>query len=467
MAERLTNELVGSKPAPAKGAITVWDDDPKAPGFGVRIFAATKQHPAGVRSFFLNYRVDGVERRYTIGRFPKWSTTAARAEAQELGKRVDKGEDPAVAKRDQREAPTVQDLIDRYIADHLPQKAANKEPARRADELRMLDLIGDSLGRRRKVAEIHSGDIEAVHRQITAANGPVRANRVKSIASKMFSLSLKVRAGEKKAWRDKAAGNPCQGVESNHEDQKERFLSEAEISAVSDALNEHAAGSSADCIRFMMFTGCRPKEAMRATWAQIDQEPGFWVKPSAHTKQKKIHKAPFTAPALALVDKLRKARKDDNPYLFPGQLRKGRAKAHVTQVWHVWQRVKERATVALWEGSADAAVASVLADLRQGLGRRPAIKEVLAEAQRRAVALPIGLLDVRPYDARHTFASVGAGGGESLLIIGKLLGHTQARTTQRYAHLADNPLREAANRIGAVISGAAQPARAEVIPLKR
>jgi site-specific recombinase XerD len=66
--------------------------------------------------------------------------------------------------------------------------------------------------------------------------------------------------------------------------------------------------------------------------------------------------------------------------------------------------------------------------------------------------------DARAYDLRHTFASIGAGGGLSLQIIGRLLGHTQSRTTQRYAHLADDPLREAAAKIGAVIAGAGKDA---------
>jgi integrase len=65
--------------------------------------------------------------------------------------------------------------------------------------------------------------------------------------------------------------------------------------------------------------------------------------------------------------------------------------------------------------------------------------------------------DARLYDLRHTFASVGAGGGLSLPIIGRLLGHTQPRTTQRYAHLADDPLREAAEKITTVITGAGKP----------
>ena len=75
--------------------------------------------------------------------------------------------------------------------------------------------------------------------------------------------------------------------------------------------------------------------------------------------------------------------------------------------------------------------------------------------------------DARVYDLRHTFASVGAGGGLGLPIIGKLLGHTQSRTTQRYAHLADDPLREAAEKITTVITGAGKLDDDKVVPLSR
>src|SRR5258705_3655987 len=310
MAEKLTSNLIDSIPAPASGAITRWDNDPKARGFGVRIFAATKQNPTGVRSFFINYRIEGIERRHTIGKYPTWSAAAARAEAQELRRRIDRGEDPANEKRERREAATVKDLIDRYIEDHLPKKAASEDPARRNDEIRMLDLIGDSLDLRRKLTEIHSGDVEAMHRQITESRGPVRANRVLAIASKAFSLSLKPLPGETKPWRDAAAGNPCKGIERNPEEGRERFFSEAEIAALSDALAEHTTGSAADCIKFIMFTGCRPGEAMRAAWAQMDIEPGYWVKRSAHTKQRKVHKVPLSPPTLALLEKLREPRKE-------------------------------------------------------------------------------------------------------------------------------------------------------------
>ena len=130
--EKLTDQRVREATAPAVGSVTIWD--PSVVGFAVRIFAPTNRHPAGARSFFLNYRIDGRERRFSIGKFPTWSVEAARERAKELRKEIDRGHDPAGEKRERREAPTVQDLIDRYTEEHLPAKTAGAQRAKIADD---------------------------------------------------------------------------------------------------------------------------------------------------------------------------------------------------------------------------------------------------------------------------------------------------------------------------------------------
>jgi integrase len=258
---------------------------------------------------------------------------------------------------------------------------------------------------------VHGGDIVDMHRKLTEANGPVRANRMLAVCSKMFGMSLVPRAGETHPWRNAMQGNPCKGVERNHEEARERFFSQAELAAISDALAE-CDGTAADCIRLIMLSGARPSEAMKAEWSGFDAEPGYWIRPSAHVKTRKTLKVPLSPPAIELIDRLRKQR-GKSPFVFPGTV-PGKP---LTVLYHTWRPVKERA------------------GLEKG---------------------------ARIYDLRHSFASVGAGGGLSLPIIGRLLGHTQSRTTQRYAHLSDDPLREAADKIGNVIAG---KRRGNVIPL--
>jgi integrase len=393
---KLSHEAVTRTKPPAKGSVLIFDGGPdRIRGFAIRIFAN------GVRSFVLVYRINGRQRRITIGQHPTWSVQAARLRAKELRQQVDSGRDPAEEKLEARDAPTVQDLIGRYVRDALPARKLNPKHTRAAH--RMLELIAAGLGERRRVVDIHFGDLEALHHRATEAHGPVAANRLLGQASVLFALSLKPMAGETRPWRDAVMGNPCRGIKRNPEQGRERFFSTAELAAISDALAEYT-GPAADCVRLLAFTGARPAEAMKARWEEFD-EPGHWNKPSSHTKQRKNHRVPLNAAALELIDRLRKQR-GKSELVFG-----------LSDISRCWEFVRDRA----------------------GLGKT-----------------------ARLYDLRHSFASLGAGGGLSLLIVGKLLGHSQARTTQRYAHLASDVLKEATDRIGAVITG-----NGNVTPLKR
>jgi integrase len=407
MPRKLDERSVKTAAPPPRGAISIWDSEVR--GFGLRVYAPTRRNPEGSRAFFINYRSLGVERRLTIGEYPAWSALAARTEAKALRKRIDSGEDPARERREAREAPTVKDLADRYAAEHLPRKAPS---SRKADWAMIAGEILPALGEQ-KVADIHHGDLKALHERITASGRPVRANRVIAVASKMFALSLLPQAGDSEPWRDAAMGNPCKGIERNQEEGRERFFSSGEIAALSDALKVHET-PAADCLRLIMLTGCRPGEAMRATWGEFG-EVGYWDKPSQHTKQRRRHRVPLSPAATDLIAKLTRKRAGNSEFVFSGRI-KGQP---LRELRGCWEQVTARA----------------------------------------------GLDGARVYDLRHSFASIGAGGGLSLQIIGKLLGHTVARTTEKYAHLTDDPLREAAAKIGGVIAGAGKGAN--VVPLKR
>jgi len=400
MAKKLTETLVKGLTPPERGERFIYDSD--LTGYAVKLFAPTKSNPKGARTFVLIYRRNGSLRRLRIGSWPEWSVTAARAEAKEIRQRVDRGEDPARERRDWYEAPTMLDLVERYKREHLPRKSEQSQH----DDGVMLGHILKYIGAERKVVDVHHGDVVALHRGITDSGHPVLANRTVACASRMFSLALLPMAGEDKPWRDQAQGNPCKGVERNPEQARERFLSSAEIAAVVEGLDAYGHTPAADCLRLIMLTGCRPGEAMLATWAQFDTQPGFWIKPSSHTKQRREHRLPLSAPVLQLLADIRECRGEINPneFVFPGQL----PSQPLQQVRRCWDAVCKHA----------------------------------------------GLTDVRIYDLRHTFAATGASGGLSLLLIGRLLGHTQARTTQRYAHLADDPLREAADKIASAITKA-------------
>ena len=166
MSQRLADGVVKTLPAPKSGSQITYDTEVK--GFGARITAA------GARSFILNYRTRlGRERRYTIGNFPDWKTAAARAEAAELKKQIDRGGDPLGDVHAGRKAPTIADLCDRFVAEYLPRK----RPSTQKSYLQQIEgEIRPALGRL-KVAEVVFTDVEPFASRHQQAKRLYRANR--------------------------------------------------------------------------------------------------------------------------------------------------------------------------------------------------------------------------------------------------------------------------------------------------
>lgn len=385
---KITGDTVKNPERPDKGYRLIWDGgDGAVNGFGVRITAA------GAVSFIYNYRTKGgTLRRYTIGSPPIYSVEAARDEAKDLAQRVRKGADPLADKAAEREAPTFQDLADYYIERHLP----NKRPASAKNDRQTIEkVLLPKLGKR-KVVEITSNDIDKIHQRITNESGPYRANRVLALLSKMFALAI-----NPKKWRN---DNPAKGIERNHEEKRERYLSDDELARLTKTLDAWPDQSVANAVRLLLYTGARRGEALSATWKQFDLEQGVWTKPSAHIKQKKTHTVPLSPEAISVLSKMRGEAKSISPYLFPGPGKSG----HLVEIKKGWASICEAAD----------------------------------------------LEDLRLHDVRHSFASILVAGGATLPMIGRLLGHTQVSTTQRYAHLDVDPLRELVGKVGAAVNGA-------------
>ena len=402
MAERLSDKGVRDIAPPEKGQRLVFDS--VVSGLAVRVLRT------GARAFVFNYRVHGRERRLTIGSPPAWTVAQARDRAGELRRSVDVGGDPMQARQDARKADDVNALADRFEAEHLAKRRASTSKG----YLGMLrHHIRPALGRM-KVADVRHEDVDRLHRKI-AATAPYQANRTIAVLSKMFGLAVK--------WGLRA-DNPVKGIERAPEEKRERFLTPAEIAKLGEILAAHPERRSCNAIRLLLLTGARRGEMLSATWSQFDLEKGVWTKPSAATKQAKEHRIPLSAPAMALLSEMRAAADPTCPYVFPGQ-RKADARgrpvwAHLTDIKRVWASVCEAA----------------------------------------------GIEGVRVHDLRHSYASILASSGLSLPIIGALLGHTQPQTTARYAHLLDDPLRAATERVGAVVTGAGQ-AGADLVPMRR
>lgn len=377
----------------------IFDDDVSS--FGVRLY------PSGRKSFVIIYRINGRQRWYTIGDFPDWSVSAARERAKELKRDIDRGVDPQAEREEARAAPTVRDMIDRFIAEHLPKLA----PRNAADQKSMLKKLVEPEWGSRKVADITSADVDRLLTKIAegrrrpakqtpkrkrkkplavAKPTPIRANRVGEVLRKMFTIAMD-------DWKMRP-DNPAKSFHRRTENERERFLSMAEIDRLSRVMELHENERGVAIIRMLLLTGARLGEVRQARFDQFDLELAIWTKPAATTKQRRTHRMPLSSAVVAFVRARRAAVPKNCPWLFPGDV-EGQP---VQDIRRVWNDMRTRA----------------------------------------------GMPDLRLHDLRHTFASLLISGGASLPMVGKLLGHSQAKTTQRYAHLMDDPLRQNMEALG-------------------
>jgi len=227
--------------------------------------------------------------------------------------------------------------------------------------------------------------------------------------SKAFNLA------EVWEWRPDGS-NPCRHIKKFREDRRERFLSSEEFARLGAALSEAESGEMAysrpgrsspyyvpknavAAIRLLIFTGARRGEILTLRWDFVNFEASRLELPDSKTGAKFVY---LPAPALKLLSEI--PRDPDNPFVIAGS----KPGTHLVNIKDPWAAI------------------------------------------RTASDLP----DLRIHDLRHSFASIGAGGGMSLPVIGALLGHKDVSTTARYAHLSDDPLRVAVEAIGDRIDGA-------------
>jgi integrase len=298
-------------------------------------------------------------------------------------------------------------MIDRYLAEHVPHLAKTNA----SDQHAMLTKLVAPHWGRKLVTEITPHDVAKLLNIIAKGRArpskekpnnrarklqgakptPIRANRVGEVLRKMFTLAISW------GWR---MDNPASGFKKRLENERERFLSQVEIGKLAEVLDAATDQRGAGIIRLYMLTGSRVGEVRQARFEQFNLELGSWSKPAASTKQRKIHRIPISAEVAAIVRQRQLLVPKGSAWLFPGDV-PGQS---VKEIRRFWINVQKDAK----------------------------------------------LPEVRIHDLRHTFASLLVSGGASLEMIGKLLGHSQMQTTQRYAHLMDSPLRAGVDAVASM-----------------
>jgi integrase len=292
---------------------------------------------------------------------------------------------------EERQQKRTQPTVSDLCSQYLDGYAAtHKRPHSIRDDKQMIDSTILPKFGQLRVEAVSRQGIEKLHASLKET--PYLANRVIALLSKMFSLAVEW------GWVSK---NPTQGIPRFHEDRRERWLQQEELQRFVEALDSYSNQSTADALRLLLLTGSRKSEVLAAEWPMFDLQQGLWTKPSAHTKQKQIEHVPLSAAALELLARMKKQSSGEG-FLFPGKT------GHLTTLRGPWAGICKAA----------------------------------------------GLSGVRVHDLRHSYASYLVSNGVSLHIVGKLLGHTQPQTTQRYAHVAHESLRDASNLFGNIFQSA-------------
>ncbi|WP_264211164.1 site-specific integrase [Leisingera thetidis] len=346
--------------------------------------------PSGAKTYQAQYRKGGRTRRVSVGRHGKVTVDEARKLAKEIMGQVAKGENPAEDISQHRKAPTVAALCERFFDAHAKERC---KPSTQKEYRRAIDLfIVPALGSF-KVVDVERKDIADLHHKFK--DKPYQANRTLGVLSKMFNLA--------EVWGLRPDGsNPCRHVPKYREVKRERYLSQNELQRLGQVLAEaEREGSETPFVvaafRLLILTGCRLGEIQTLKWEYIT--PQGMELPDSKTGARRI---PLPQPAREILAHL--PRTPGNPYVIEGKL----AEKYATDLQHPWRRIREKA----------------------------------------------GLPNVRIHDLRHTYASNAVSSGMPIQMVGRLLGHTQLQTTMRYAHLADDPVRKAAERNAEMLGNA-------------
>ena len=412
---KLTKRVV-EQAEPTGTRYDLFDDELK--GFALRVGIN------GHKAFYYFYRAgrgrSAPLKRLRLGTFPTMTVEQARHLAKEKAASVALGGDPSQEVKADKASVTMSQAVPMFVDEHVSRLKPNTQQS----YMSIIDKHLRGVASKRKVKDITYSDIAKLHHDMKAT--PYLANRAIAILSKFFSWC------ELHGYRQRG-NNPCLGIVKYKEHKRQEFMSAEVLSIIGDTIStmestwhnrqitkEKRSSEYIDtitpqvgaAIRLLMLTGARVGEILSLEWERIDLERGTALLPDSKTGFKILQ---LTAPALAVLDSLPQVDK----WVFPSNSASG----HMANIKDAWRDILKQSGLSGW----------------------------------------------RLHDLRHAFASMMVNSGASLPIVGKILGHSNSSTTERYAHLEANPARQAAEQAAIKIAEAMnkKPQRGKVIPLQR
>jgi len=397
----ITKRMVEQAEIPAHGQRFIRDTEIK--GFALRVT------DNGVKSFVWEGRVRGRMRRITLGQFPALKVLDGRTAALGMKAAVARGEDPAQERAAVRAEKTFGNLETEYMERH----AKRNKRSWKEDQGLLANHVPQAW-RSRRISDISREEVIRLRDAVAVKSRPRKkgtpkrgmpyaANHLLRLLRTMFNIA--------RDWGLLVGENPATRIKLLPETKRDRFLSPAELQRVNQALAQEPNEYWRAYFALSLFLGTRRSELLAARWADLDLEQRTWRIPQ--TKANRPHLLPLPVPAVRILESLPSA--GSSEWVFPGSGSSG----HLAEPKKAWRRIRKAA----------------------------------------------GVMDVRIHDLRRTFGSWLAGQGYSLPLIGKALNHTNVSTTQIYARLDLNPVREALEKNAALML--AVPAASEPIAKRR
>ena len=364
-------------------------------------------YPSGAKVYVVQSREGGRSRRVTVGRHGALSADGARRRAARIIARIKMWEEPAPPPAAARAEPTVADLAERYLEEQVAVhcKPGTLELYRAVVYRHLLPALGKI-----PLADLGREQVSSLHHRLRET--PYAANRAIEVLGRIVGMA------EDRGLR-LPGENPCRSIDRYKQHRHERFLSEDEYRRLGKALDEAdggaggASSAAVAALRLLALTGCRRSEILTLRWEHVDPQAGELRLPDSKTGARLVPLSRAAAEVLSSLPRI-----PGNPWVIPGRKPGG----PLRNLQYPWEIVRARA----------------------------------------------GLDDVRIHDLRHSFASRALALGESLPMIGELLGHRRVRTTARYAHLARDSVNASSARvagsIGADILAAQPPPPPAVLP---